>query len=98
MSALAVRGSPVGRMPFPSALGIGAATLGASAGVLFKSALLLAVVAGVVALWAVVALPEVLLVLLTTEGTLKSLPPFDRSPVDLLLVSAGLVAMACALG
>jgi len=49
------------------------------------------------AIWAVIHAPETLLALLAAQGTLKALPPFSSSPVSLLYVTLGLVAIACVL-
>ena len=60
-----------------------------------RSALLLAIAGLAGAVVAVRAAPEISLVLLASEGTLKSLYPFSELPVDLLLVTLGLTLWAC---
>jgi O-antigen ligase len=96
MSALPVRAGGLGRRLEPDAalyaLGIAA---GLGLGLALHSALLLAVAGLAGAIVAVRAAPEISLVLLASEGTLKSLYPFTKVPVDLLIVSLALTLWAC---
>jgi O-antigen ligase len=66
-------------------------------GRLLHSAPLVAVALVPLVIWTVLRAPEVLLVLLATQGAIKSLPFFAETPVNLLYVSLGLVGIACAL-
>jgi O-antigen ligase len=96
MSALPLRAGGRGLRLEPDAalyaLGIAA---GLGLGLALRSALLLAIAGLAGAVVAVRVAPEISLVLLASEGTLKSLYPFSELPVDLLLVTLGLTFWAC---
>ena len=96
MSALGVRADGLGRHLSPAAaLYATALAVSVGSGVVLRSPLLLGVgaVAGVVV--ALRAAPELSLVLLACEGSLKSLYPFTEIPGDLLLVSLALTLWSC---
>ena len=96
MSALPLRAGGRGLRLEPDAAlyALGIAT-GLGLGLAMRSALLLAIAGLAGAVVAVRAAPEISLVLLASEGTLKSLYPFSELPVDLLLVTLGLTLWAC---
>jgi O-antigen ligase len=74
-----------------------AATLaaGTGAGLAARSPLLLGISALAGAVVALRAAPELALVLLASEGTLKSLYPFTEIPADLLIVTLALTLWSC---
>jgi O-antigen ligase len=79
------------------ATGLYAAALALSvgAGLSLRSPLLLAIGALAGAVVALRAAPELSLVLLASEGTLKSLYPFTEIPANLLIVSLALTLWSC---
>ncbi|HEY1480642.1 MAG TPA: O-antigen ligase family protein [Gaiellales bacterium] len=89
-------GIEIPRPSGPLAICLGAFGAAAALGVGMHSTLLVVIAAAAAAGLAIVRAPEFLVVLFACQGTLKSLPPFTASPVDLLIVSFVLCGVACA--
>jgi hypothetical protein len=96
MSALPVRaGGLGGNLSSAAALYAAAVAVSVVSGVTLRSPLLLGIGAVAATVVALRAAPELALVLLACEGSLKSLYPFTEIPVDLLLVSLALTLWSC---
>jgi O-antigen ligase len=96
MSALPVRGDGFGGHLSPAAaLYAIALAVSVGSGVVLRSPLLLGIGAVAGAVVALRAAPELSLVLLACEGSLKSLYPFTEIPGDLLLISLALTLLSC---
>jgi O-antigen ligase len=96
MSAWPVRARGFGWHLSPAAALFGAAlALSMGTGLALRSPLLLGIGALAAAVVALRAAPELSLVLLASEGSLKSLYPFTEIPADLLLVTLALTLWSC---
>ena len=96
MSALGVRADGLGRHLSPRPRSSNRDRGDVGSGVVLRSPLLLGIGAVAGAVVALRAAPELSLVLLACEGSLKSLYPFTEIPADLLLVSLVLTLLSCA--
>ncbi len=83
------------RLSPAAALRVAAFAVSVGAGLSLRSPLLLAIGALAAAAVALPAAPELALVLLASEGTLKSLYPFTEIPGDLLIWSLALTLWSC---
>jgi hypothetical protein len=90
------RGELPPRLTPPAALNGLAIASGLVLGLALRSSLLLGLAAVAGAFLAIRAAPELSLVLLASEGTLKNLSPFTRIPADFLIVTLALTLWACA--
>jgi O-antigen ligase len=96
MSAFPLRARSLGGHLSPAAALFAAAlTVSVGTGVALRSPLLLGIGAVAGAVVALRAAPELSLVLLASQGSLKSLYPFTEIPVDLLLVTLALTLWSC---
>jgi O-antigen ligase len=83
------------RLPPAAALYAAALAVSVGGGLVLRSPLLLAIGALAGAVVVLRTAPELSLVLLASEGTLKSLYPFTEIPGDLLLVTLALTLWSC---
>ncbi len=96
MSAVPLPGHGFGpRLSPAAALYVAALAVSVGAGLTLRSPLLLGIGALAGAVVALRAAPELSLVLLASEGSLKSLYPFTEIPADLLIVTLVLTLWSC---